>query len=438
MGYIKNGYTRLAGFETSERGFEWYGATPPHEGLTAFGLIQFLEMKQVYDGVSPALIKRTQDWLLSRRQGNGNFKQNRGKYGFSAASREVNNAYLVYALSEAGITDLETEFNYAGSEALKSRDAYRLALLANAAFNLHKDAIADEYLQVLQNQIRTKGLDKLSAEHSIVISYGKSLQVETASLIALALLKSPAPSAGGLPAIIQYIISSRNFGNFGSTQATILALKALTEYTKYSRKTSSSGTLALYKNGQLFNSLQYEKGHKGNIVFASIGSTNSSGVQKYRVSFTNTPEALPYSVNLSWTSLTPNTSSACKVDVETTLAKPRVSVGETVRLTTTLTNKHTTGVPMTVALVGIPAGLSPQPWQLKEIQEKRLVDFYEVKKNYVVFYYRELGPKAVHIINLDLKAEVPGTYQAAGSSAYLYYTNEHKDWEAGESIHVLK
>ncbi len=104
--YIRKGYQRLAGFETAQHGFEWYGSTPPHEGLTAFGLMEFTEMQQVYSGVSPALMQRTKKWLLSRRVGDGNFKQNRGKYGFSAASREVNNAYVVYALSEAGVKDI--------------------------------------------------------------------------------------------------------------------------------------------------------------------------------------------------------------------------------------------------------------------------------------------------------------------------------------------
>jgi hypothetical protein len=93
---------------------------------------------------------------------------------------------------------------------------------------------------------------------------------------------------------------------------------------------------------------------------------------------------------------------------------------------------------MTVALVGIPSGLSPQPWQLKELQERGAFDFYEVRRNYVVFYYRQLAPNAVRTVHLDLKAEVPGTYEAPASTAYLYYTSEHKDWEGGEKVEVSR
>ena len=36
---------------------------------------------------------------------------------------------------------------------------------------------------------------------------------------------------------------------------------------------------------------------------------------------------------------------------------------------------------MTIAVLGIPAGLSPQPWQLKDLKEKGNFDFYEVMGN---------------------------------------------------------
>jgi hypothetical protein len=41
-------------------------------------------------------------------------------------------------------------------------------------------------------------------------------------------------------------------------------------------------------------------------------------------------------------------------------------------------------------------------------------------------------------VSLTLKAEIPGTYQAAASSAYLYYTSDHKTWVAGETVTVTE
>lgn len=91
---------------------------------------------------------------------------------------------------------------------------------------------------------------------------------------------------------------------------------------------------------------------------------------------------------------------------------------------------------MTLAVVGIPAGLSVQAWQLKELQEKGVFDFYEILGDRIAFYYREMGPSETRAINLDLKAEIPGRYTGAANTAYLYYTNEWKHWTKGLTVNI--
>jgi uncharacterized protein YfaS (alpha-2-macroglobulin family) len=109
----------------------------------------------------------------------------------------------------------------------------------------------------------------------------------------------------------------------------------------------------------------------------------------------------------------------------------------TVRLTTVLENVSSEGQPMTMALIGIPAGLSLQPWQLKEMQEQHVFDFYEIMGDRIALYYRQFKPKEKRTIHLDLKAEIPGYFKGAASTAYLYYTDEIKYWVAGTEITVL-
>ncbi len=41
---IDKGYKRLVSFETKENGYEWFGGTPAHEALTAYGLLEFTDM----------------------------------------------------------------------------------------------------------------------------------------------------------------------------------------------------------------------------------------------------------------------------------------------------------------------------------------------------------------------------------------------------------
>ena len=91
---------------------------------------------------------------------------------------------------------------------------------------------------------------------------------------------------------------------------------------------------------------------------------------------------------------------------------------------------------MSIAIIGIPGGLSLQPWQLKEMQEKGVFDFYEIINDNLVAYYRELGPNEEKLINLDLKAEIPGSYKGTACSAYLYYSDVYKYWIDGLSVTV--
>jgi uncharacterized protein YfaS (alpha-2-macroglobulin family) len=436
---IGRGYKRLVGFETAERGYEWFGSTPAHAGLTAYGLTEFVAMKKVYQGVDEAMIRRTANWLLERRDGRGGFVMSKEALDqFGRASREVNNAYLVYSLAEAGYTDIRKEYEAALQEAQKSKDAYRQALLANASFNLKRPEEGQKLVRELTAAVGQKGVEGLALDHSIVRSGGKSLQVETASLIVLALLKSPHPDPVALQKLTGFLVGSRSCGGFGSTQATILALQAVTGFARFSKRTDAGGAIQVYLNDKLVGTKEYEKGTRGEITIPGLGEHMGPGNQQFRVVFAGTKEPLPYSLDASWSAYTPSASPDCNVDLETTLGGGTVGVGKTLRLTTTLKNRTGQGQPMTVALVGIPSGLSPQPWQLKELQERGVFDFYEVRKHYVVFYYRQLAPKAVHTVHLDLKAEVPGVYEAPASTAYLYYTSEHKDWEGGEKVEVSR
>ena len=56
--------------------FDWYGKPPAHEPLTAYGLMQFVDMQSVFN-VDQNLIDRTAEWLLSRRDGNGGWKSSK-------------------------------------------------------------------------------------------------------------------------------------------------------------------------------------------------------------------------------------------------------------------------------------------------------------------------------------------------------------------------
>ncbi|MCP4440118.1 MAG: hypothetical protein GY810_14340 [Aureispira sp.] len=436
LSYLNTGYSKIAGYETAQGGFEWYGRTPPHEGLTAYGLIQLHDMQKVYEDVDPKLIQRVQKFLIRRKNGNGGFKQNVGKYGFSSNKPAVFNAYITWALASVGEKDIVAELNAITKEATQSEDWYRMALATLAQLEYGNQEQGEELLNNLLHIIKKQGLTNIKTETTLTYSSGNASTIETLSFVILAMLKSKNTDSLLLNQLVEHILSYRSYGRFGSTQSTIMAMKALVAYTEYSQDKATDGEIQLYINEELAHSQKYSQEALRKINVEHLEKFLHKGKNTIVVKFLGTQKALPYSLDIQWTAHTPSSSEYCKVDLTTQLDTKNTTVGETVRLSAQLSNTTNKALPSTMAIVGIPPGLSLQPWQLKELLDKKVVDFYEIKQNYLCLYYSELEKNATRDINLDLKVEVPGVYQAPASTAYLYYTDEYKKWIAGEKITI--
>ena len=55
---LQRGYKKLISYEASTGGFEWFGESPGHEALSAYGLMQFIDMTDVMNDVSLEMIGR--------------------------------------------------------------------------------------------------------------------------------------------------------------------------------------------------------------------------------------------------------------------------------------------------------------------------------------------------------------------------------------------
>jgi hypothetical protein len=392
---LEKGYNRLITFSTKDNGYEWFGSDPGHEALTAYGLMQFEDMAKLSNVVDREKMKRTAAWLMSRRDGKGGFLRNpRALDSYGGADQDITNAYIVYALAEAGQQDVEKELNALAAQALRTKDPYLLALAANALFRLNHDARGRTAVDALLAAQSSDG-SWTGARHSITRSQGKSLQVETTALACMAILSSPAPRVEALQRGIQFLLSSRSgYGDFGTTQSTILALKALVRHAQWSKRAASSGNHHRFRERRRHGPTIFSgRTNRESISIDGLEKHLSDGPFSLRVRFVTTQNGI---FPIRWGFLTQQTSprlqrnapSRSKRRLETTSMK----TGDTARLTAVLTNKTNDGLPMTMAVLGLPAGFTAQPWQLKELQEKREVDFYEIAGNEVVFYYRQMKP----------------------------------------------
>jgi hypothetical protein len=389
--------------------------------------------------VDRPMIARTSRWLKSRRDGKGGFDRNsRALDSFGRASEEVTNGYITYALAEAGDRDLPQELAYQRRIAKQTQDPYLMALAANTLVLLEPRAAGTtQALTKLAGMQKPDGAFS-GADHSITRSGGVALNIETTALAAMALIAAGQASTPVTRKAIEWLNNNRNgFGGYGSTQSTVLALKAMTRYADASRVTQSGGTATLMINGKRAGQIKFEKGQKDPLVFDDIAGALRKGKNTVELRLAS-GTALPYSMAITYRSRMPASSPETQVSVATQLTKSNVPLGEGVRMKVRIENRTAQGIPMTLARVGLPGGLAFQTWQLKELRDKKIIDFYETREREVILYFRSMGPKAKKDVDLDLLARVPGTYVAPASRAYLYYTDEFKHWAEPVKVTVGK
>ncbi|MBX7102565.1 MAG: hypothetical protein K1X57_00685 [Gemmataceae bacterium] len=444
-GMLDRGYARLTSFEVPanqiRQGYEWFGHAPAHEALTAYGLLQFRDMAKVVD-VDPAMLERTKTYLMSRRDGKGGFQRSPAALdSFGRASEKVTNAYIVWALTESGKNDdVTAELDRLEAESRTENDPYFLALVANALWNRQRN----EPARAIFARLATMQLDDGSLKgtsKSITGSQGDPLTIETTALSLLGWLKGNQQGeyAGAIRKGVKWIGSQRRgTGSFGPTQSTILALKALVEYAKAYKQPPEAGTVSVRLGEQVVASIDFTADRQDAIVLEVPDPAKwmKPGDNTLTVE-TSGKNLYPYTVAWSYHTLQPPSASGCAVSLTTSLAKTDLTEGESTQLRVNVSNVSKQGQGMTVAIIGLPAGLS-LPDDFKQLRDlSRLVDgkpgpiaFWELRGRELVLYWRDFAPDAKVDLNIDVIARVPGRYRGPASRAYLYYDPEAKCWTA--------
>lgn len=430
--YLEVGYGRLTGYESPSGGFDWWGRDPGHEALTAYGLMQFIDMQAVFD-VDPALIERTKKWLLSRRNGQGGWKKN-PSHLHSWASSEITDAYIVWALAEAGLgQEVGKELTASYKQAVKSEDPYLTALVANALWAA-KDNRGKNLLPFLRAAQQKDGAYK-GAKCSVVNSTGQALLAETTALTAIALMRYDGLTAKVSKAI-DFLPNCKNYYGYGSTQGTVLALKAILAYTELNKQTAEAGRILVYKDGKQLFSQAFVAGQK-EIALPDLSPYLSEGKQSIELRYEGCKQALPFELELAYNTSLPQNSAASVLRLQTQLLQKEIQMGQQASLEVKLKAEGEQNQPIVMAMIGIPAGLSPQLRQLKALQEQGHFEHFELFEDFVVLHLDQLQAQEERRFQLALKADIPGNYESSASSIFRYYTQEERQWAAPLAINIL-
>ena len=139
---------------------------------------------------------------------------------------------------------------------------------------------------------------------------------------------------------------------------------------------------------------------------------------------------LPYTV--TWMYRTEKQADDPKAPVKLSAKLNQMEVKEegTVKLAAVVQNISSKDLGMTVAILGLPAGMSlpEKAGQLKELQAKGKIASWDLRDRELVLYWRSLNAGAKVEIELDLLCRLPGFYRGPASRAYVVYESERKAW----------
>eukprot|EP01062_Namystynia_karyoxenos_P074155 TRINITY_DN70_c0_g2_i2.p1 TRINITY_DN70_c0_g2~~TRINITY_DN70_c0_g2_i2.p1 ORF type:complete len:2243 (+),score=498.86 TRINITY_DN70_c0_g2_i2:81-6731(+) len=440
---LRTGYKRLVSYETESGGYEWFGQSPGHEALTAYAVMQFNDIKRAIDGlVDDAMLARTTQWLMDRRSGSGGFQRSSAAMDdFGRAPQGVTDAYITWALAAAGL-NVKAEVSAllkeaAGAVAAGRADPYVVSMVSGALLHSARGAEARHLLDWLARQQSAAG-DVGDADATITMSGGQGRLVETTAVAALAFAQS-----GRLPAAFKaadWLAEQHRHGDFGSTQATVLALKAITAVDQHRGAAAAAcaegaaltvsdaagGVLAVLQGRREESAVRFD----GTAAAAQL-PRGQPRVLTVRLG-AGAPEdcRVPFSLTADYARTLPETHPQTELAITTRLGSGETAEGESTEVHISVGNTADRGLPMTVARVGLPGGMEWRDGALREARDSGKVDFYETAGRELRLYWRRLAPRQNVTLRLDALAAVPGRYEGAASSAYLYYTAERKAWAA--------
>ena len=336
---------------------------------------------------------------------------------------------------EAGVkSDLSTEVQWIRDAGEKSLNTYAVALAANV-LGLAGDKDGENHLlDKLAGKQQADG-SLAGATTSVIGSGGEALAIETTALAVLAWLKNPHYSEN-VQKSLKFLAENCKAGRFGSTQSTVLALRAIVAYDKSQARPTNPGHLQLIVDGKSVGEpVPFDQNTTGAIVLPGFAELLTPGKHQVQVVMKDGSK-MPYSLAVNYHNLQPDSSDKCKLHLEVGLRDRVVEEGATTEATVVVINRTSEVIPTPIAIIGIPGGLEVRHDQLKELVKSGKISAYEVLGREVVLYWRSLDKEARVDIPLSLVAAVPGSYTGPASRAYLYYTDEHKQWVESLKVEI--
>jgi len=440
--YLNAGYQRLLTFERPGGGFDWWGRDEPVLWLSAYGLMEFSDMAQVWP-IDHGVIDRTKAWLLKQRAADGTWSKIGATHGESIERmgdpRLLMTSYVCWALLESGLkpAEIKTSLDFLRKEVAGVESPYVLALAANALVRADSnDAVAaallDNVLSKLEGMCERESNSEASflparGGQSLTYARGNSLQVETTALATLALLESKSRPRT-VNQLLSYLVKSKDaHGTWGSTQATVLALKALV---------GASAMKEIKDNVDFKILVDGKEAAKGRVdatnsdllqafdlkSFLKSGGDHEIAIESNRDTAMQVQVATRY--YSPWKPEASPVSQAFELKVE--YDRAQLAVGDTIKAKATLKYLGKEPTAMVMLDLGIAPGFQPDAAEFAAMVEAGKLKKFSLTDRQAILYLQDVSPGRDYIFEYSLKVKYPVKAKSLPAAAWEYYTPDRR------------
>jgi uncharacterized protein YfaS (alpha-2-macroglobulin family) len=428
--YVATGYQRLLTFEVSGGGFSLFGNPPAEVFLTAYGLMEFTDMAEVYP-VDEALIARTAQWLLSQQQPDGTWVDQGYSEHWHVESQVPTTAYIAWSLIEAGYEDtpeVGRAIAYIREHASEVEDGYGLALVANALAAYDPDASTTKAVIDRLYEMRVEEGDIIywqTDAASFMGATGESGSLETTALAAIALMKANAyPDA--VSGALAYLIQGKDsWGTWQTTQATILSLKALLLANEQTGKAEGPATVTVSLNNELTQEIVIDETNADVVHLVTFDRGFSpTGENRVQIGLEGGGN-LMYQVStryyLPWDAVPPTLETEELITIDLAYDRTALEVNDEVTVDVTVRLNQEGVVKMALIDLGVPPGFNVVAEDLGQLVEMGVIARYELTGRQIIIYLEDFSSDAPLSFSYRLQARFPMRAQTPPSSAYDYY-----------------
>lgn len=441
--YISLGYQRLLSFEVQSGGFSWFGDAPANKVLTAYGLMQFSDMAEVYE-IDERLIDRTAQWLKDQQNKDGSWSPD-AQYLHAESWTKIQKseilptAYVCWALGDIGdrSASVQNALMYLEKNLKIAKDPYVLALVANAfvAVEPHSGTTMEVLKQLVgMAKQNDDALYWESDVSSITFSRGHGADIEATGLACYALIKS-----GKYPDVVSkaltYLIRSKDpRGTWHTTQGTIIALRSLVAALGGMTE-DVDAVVTVMMNGNKISTLQIDAGNAD--VMHQIDLTDYlSDANTIDVNVIGNGSFM-YELNrayyIPWKELPKPVQPPFVIDVA--YDRTALAVNDIVDVAVSVRLMRPGTAQMVMVDLGIPPGFEVQTPTLDELVGKK-IQKYSITPRQLIIYLDEVSSKQPVQLSYSLKAKYPIRAQVRSSRVYEYYNTGDEGVEQPTEIEV--